>query len=229
MATPNDVVAVARSQVGYVESGGAGGNSGNITKYWAELAPSLQGQPWCAAFVSWTFKHAGAPLPPTPWNFGFTYVGAMVDSARQHGWVIPRPVPGAIVCFGSEHTEVCTSTADANGNFGTVGGNTSSGSGGSQVNGGGVYARTRNVNGSGIGPCTFVMPPVYTTQEDDLTPEQDQRLKNAEASSALAATHAANAEAAAARAEDAAVNTITEQRLTNIEDAVKRIAAKVGA
>lgn len=162
MATPDDVIGVARSQVGYVESGGPGGHSGNITKYWAELAPSLQGQPWCAGFVSWVFKHASAPLPAMPWAWGYSYVGALIQAAREHGWVIPRPKPGAIVCFGTHHTEVCTSEADANGNFGTVGGNTSSGSSGSQVNGGGVYARVRNVNGSGIGSCVFVWPPVYS-------------------------------------------------------------------
>lgn len=52
------VLAVARTQIGYVEKGGAGNDSGNITKYWAQTDKSLQGESWCADFVSWVYEHA---------------------------------------------------------------------------------------------------------------------------------------------------------------------------
>lgn len=52
------VLKVARSQIGYVEHGGAGNDSGNLTKYWRQTDPSLEGSSWCADFVSWCFEKA---------------------------------------------------------------------------------------------------------------------------------------------------------------------------
>src|SRR5207302_7544357 len=69
-------------EVGYVEGGGPDGHSGNITKFWQELDPGLQGQPWCARFVRWTDKHAGGPLLPVSNPY---YCPSLVTYARQHG------------------------------------------------------------------------------------------------------------------------------------------------
>ena len=40
MATREQVLQTAASQLGYTESGGKDGRSGNITKYWADLRPA---------------------------------------------------------------------------------------------------------------------------------------------------------------------------------------------
>ena len=54
MATANDILKIARSQIGYKESP----SGSNKTKYGKEYG--LNGQPWCAIFVWWCFKHANA-------------------------------------------------------------------------------------------------------------------------------------------------------------------------
>ena len=56
----NKLLNVAESELGYLEkasdqdldskTGNAG--SGNFTKYWRDLNPKMQGQPWCDGFVS---------------------------------------------------------------------------------------------------------------------------------------------------------------------------------
>ena len=62
----NKVLSIALAEVGYLEkknnsnlynkTGNAG--SKNYTKYWAEIKPSYQGQPWCACFVTWCLVQA---------------------------------------------------------------------------------------------------------------------------------------------------------------------------
>jgi hypothetical protein len=141
------VINLASAEVGYVESGGAGGNTGNITKYWAELQPGFQGQPWCAAFVSWVFIHAGFPLPPMGQWYGFSYVPAAHAHFKGIGRFYPQPLPGDVFVFENQsHTGIVVSGLDAAGNFRTVEGNTSPGNSGSQTNGGGVYARARHMS-----------------------------------------------------------------------------------
>lgn len=149
MATANDVVRVAESQVGYVEGGGADGRSGNITKFWAELDPGLQGQPWCACFVRWTDKHAGAPVLPISNPY---YCPSIVTYARQHGLWKPRGTAakaGDYVLFDfngsgvAEHIGRLRADWDGRSNALTVEGNTTSGTTGNQANGGGVYNRVR--------------------------------------------------------------------------------------
>jgi hypothetical protein len=61
--TAKDIIAVAGAEVGYLEkktkaslddkTANAGYN--NYTKYWRDIYPSFQGQPWCDAFVDWVF------------------------------------------------------------------------------------------------------------------------------------------------------------------------------
>ena len=60
MTTANQVIDVARAEVGYRE-GFSGGHWNNIQKYSGEVA-GLQwsnGQPWCDVFVCWVFTKAG--------------------------------------------------------------------------------------------------------------------------------------------------------------------------
>ena len=62
----NAVIGIAEEEIGYLEkrsnsqldSKTANAGSGNYTKYWRDIAPSYQAQPWCAGFVSWCFYKA---------------------------------------------------------------------------------------------------------------------------------------------------------------------------
>ena len=142
MTTAIDVINAARSQMGYVET------PHNITKFWTELDPGLQGNPWCAAFVSWVFRHAGAPLPAMGKPYGYCYTPAAVAYAKANGmWdESGRYAPGDIVSFGKgTHTGIIAS--DDGATMLVYEGNTSpDNSTGSQVNGGAVHLRHRPHN-----------------------------------------------------------------------------------
>jgi len=61
VAAYDTVIEIAKEEVGYLEkasnynldskTGNAG--SANYTKYWRDIQPSYQGEPWCACFVTW--------------------------------------------------------------------------------------------------------------------------------------------------------------------------------
>lgn len=148
MTTAANVIHTAASQIGYEESGGPSGHDGNITKYWAELDPGFQGASWCAAFVSWVFKHAGHPLPPIDHSWGYSYCPDAVTWARHHQlWDTSGHYhPGDIIFFDfsghgiAEHTGIVVS--DDGVNVHTIEGNTEP-AGGNQANGGGVYEKVR--------------------------------------------------------------------------------------
>lgn len=146
MTTAADVIARARMDLGYVEGGGADGRSGNLTKFWIERDPSLQGGSWCAVFVSDCFADAGAPLPRMDRGYGFMNCASARDYARAHG-ILDQDghyAPGDILLMGpggSQHTGIVIS--DDGTTIHTIEGNTSPDDRGSQTNGGGVYERRR--------------------------------------------------------------------------------------
>ena len=57
------VVSTAAKETGYLEKASnarldektANAGSANYTKYWRDVYPQYQGQPWCDCFVSWIF------------------------------------------------------------------------------------------------------------------------------------------------------------------------------
>ena len=138
MTSAADVLRVAASQNGYAETGS------NQTKYWAELEPGLQGNPWCAAYVSWVFKTAGLSLPAMGKSYGYCYVPAAIAYAKGRGlWdTSGRYSPGDIVSYGNgSHTGILA-TDDGN-RMAVWEGNTSADDNGSQTNGGSVHLRHR--------------------------------------------------------------------------------------
>lgn len=145
MTTAAAVIATALKYRGYVEGGGADGKSGNITRFWAETEPALQGSSWCADFVSCVFREAGHPLPPIDRPYGFINCGSAVNWGRAHAmWSASgKYSPGDVVIFGgNQHTGIVIS--DDGTTLVTIEGNTSpDGSTGSQTNGGGVYVKHR--------------------------------------------------------------------------------------
>ncbi len=90
MATAQDVLNLARSQLGVAENP-LGSNSG--TPYHAWYGPESQGWQWCAIFVDWVFHHVDPAL--VHW-LKSAYSGDYLAVGRRHGEEIPAPVPGAI-------------------------------------------------------------------------------------------------------------------------------------
>lgn len=136
--TVSRVLAIAASQIGYTE------RPSNRTKYWTDLKIN-QGQPWCGGFVTWVLWKAGYSLPK---------IRSMMGSNPYHVWSIKAaaikkkrwtstPKPGYLAIFTYSHVEIVEKVL-SDGRVQTIGGNTSSGSRGSQNNGGGVYRKPRS-------------------------------------------------------------------------------------
>ncbi len=90
MATAQDVLNLARSQLGVSENP-LGSNRG--TPYHAWFGAYSQGWQWCAIFVCWVFSHVD---PALIHGLHSAYSGDYLNSGRGHGEEITAPVPGAI-------------------------------------------------------------------------------------------------------------------------------------
>jgi hypothetical protein len=139
-------VEVALGEVGYQEG------AGNANKYGAWYG--MDGQPWCAIFCTWCAEQVGSKTFVK--GSRYAYCPYIEKDARNGatGLTIVQPhavMRGDIALFDwgndgvADHIEFVTSPPGSGTSFGTVGGNTSPGSSGSQSNGGGVYQRTRYV------------------------------------------------------------------------------------
>lgn len=161
-ATVESILDVARSQLGYVESGGPDGRSGNITRYWAALAPSYQGAPWCAAFQRWVNIKAGGPDLPIALPY---YCPAYVIYAKKHGlWdASGHYSPGDLVLFDWDGAGVADHIGRVEADDGkvitTIEGNAQSGVAADRAedpsNGGGVYRRQRPHGPSVMGVLAY--------------------------------------------------------------------------
>lgn len=143
------VILVAKNEIGYLEkksnsqldSKTANAGSNNHTKYWRDIKPSYQGQPWCACFVSWCFmkafglETARKLLKHWPYVYCPTMSGLFTLNAN--------PKVGDIVIFKHNGTFTHTGlvTAVVGDRFYTIEGNTS-GASGIIANGGGVCAKS---------------------------------------------------------------------------------------
>ena len=135
MATANEILAVARKEIGVKESP-AGSNQ---TKYGAWYG--LDGQPWCMMFIQWVFAHAGVPLPVKTAS-----CGAFMRAAQAHGrWVTSNYQPGDIVIYdfpvggATDHCGIVEQLAG--GGIMAIEGNTGSGN---DADGGQVQRRIRS-------------------------------------------------------------------------------------
>ena len=143
------VILIAKNEIGYLEKKSnsqlddktANAGSGNYTKYWRDIKPDYQGQPWCAAFVSWCFmkafglKTAKKLLKHWPYVYCPTLGALFTRNAN--------PKVGDIVIFYHNGTFTHTGlvTAVIGDRFYTIEGNTS-GASGIIANGGGVCAKS---------------------------------------------------------------------------------------
>lgn len=138
MTIPADVLAIAVRQLGYKES--PPGSNRNKFGVWY----GMDGQPWCAMFVSYCFYQAGLALPATI-SKGFAYCPYGVQWFKQRGKFDMLPQPGDVVFFDwagdgiSDHVGI-VELVNSNSTVTTIEGNTSAGN---NSNGGEVQRRVR--------------------------------------------------------------------------------------
>ena len=93
-----DVLNKAKSQNGTVESP----PNSNKTPYGLWYAPSLNGQKWCAMFVSWVFHHAGHSLGHIQSKNGIHHCQSAHNYYKEKGRLTANPEPGDIVIYDWE-------------------------------------------------------------------------------------------------------------------------------
>jgi hypothetical protein len=140
-------LAKARGELGVVESGD------NRTEYGAWYG--MDGQPWCAMFVTWCDQLSGAPSRSFARGSRYAYVPYIVNDARLgvNGLAVTSsPKPGDVVCFDwawdgeHDHVGIVAEAPNGAGDFVAIEGNTSPSD---NSNGGQVMERVRNRNGQG--------------------------------------------------------------------------------
>lgn len=145
----NKLILIAKNEIGYLEkknnsqldSKTANAGSSNYTKYWRDIKPSYQGQPWCAAFVSWCFMKAFGQEKAEKLlkHWPYVYCPTLGNLFARNA----NPKIGDIVIFYHNGTFTHTGlvTAVIGDRFYTIEGNTSVASG-IIANGGGVCAKS---------------------------------------------------------------------------------------
>lgn len=140
MATANDVLRIARAEIGYKESP----SGSNKTKYGKEYG--MNGVAWCAEFVWWVFKHANA----SKLFFGggkCAYCPTIADYYIARKQTVSKSMGkgGDIVLFGFGHTNSqhigIIEKKNPDGTYTCIEGNTSVGN---NCNGGMVMRRVRS-------------------------------------------------------------------------------------
>ena len=145
----SSVLSVARREIGYSrwDDPQAGTKYGRwFAQKTGEPYYGESGVPYCAMFVSWVFDQAGATCAGLPG----AYCPTMLSAASSRVVAIRSAQPGDIVYFDWGNDRVPDHVGIIEQNNGsyitTIEGNTSSGSSGSQGNGGVVARRTRSWN-----------------------------------------------------------------------------------
>lgn len=166
----NAVINIALAEVGYLEKATnanlddktANAGSNNYTKYWRDIYPAYQGQPWCACFVTWVFVIAfgKAMAQKLLKHYPYVYCPTMADLFTLNA----NPKVGDIVIF--KHNGVFTHTGIvikvSGDQFWTVEGNTS-GESTIIANGGAVCKKT--YFNSNLPGTKFITPDYSKVQE----------------------------------------------------------------
>lgn len=164
------ILAIAETETGYLEKKSnaqlddktANAGSANYTKYWRDLKSAWQGQPWCAAWVSWCARQAGIGEDIIPTFFdcdaGITWYKTrkLFNAAPKRGSIIFFGVPG-----DAQHVGIVAGVEGSR--VYTIEGNTSGGS--TMIsNGGGVVAKSYAL---GYGKILGYGHPQYIIKGDD--------------------------------------------------------------
>ena len=150
------LIKIATDEIGYLEKKSAkdldsktkNAGTGNYTKYWRDLKPSYQGEPWCQAFVNWCFykayglTNAKKLLCMSPFDY---YTPTCAEAFQDAGKWYSAPRVGDVVYFKNavriHHVGLVVSvTSDT---ITTIEGNTSPQDKSETVvaNGGGVWSK----------------------------------------------------------------------------------------
>lgn len=159
----NKVISIANAEVGYLEKNSkanlnnktADAGNGNYTKYWADLEPSYQGQPWCNCFVNWIFVsaygvNAAKNLLCTTGGWSY-YTPASAQNFKNKNQWYSKPQKGDIIYFKNSkriHHVGFVYAVDSTKVY-TIEGNTSAGSA-VIANGGGVAKKSYLLSNSSI-------------------------------------------------------------------------------
>ena len=175
MSAIDKLIQIANAEVGYLEKSSnsqldsktANAGTANYTKYWRDIKPEYQGQPWCACFVTWCFVNAFGKNNAQKLlkHYPYVYCPTMANLFTLNA----NPKVGDIVIFKHNgtftHTGIVTSV---NGDyFTTIEGNTN---GGSTIiaNGGGVCRKSYyNSNLPGTKFCTPDYSIVLSADKDE--------------------------------------------------------------
>jgi hypothetical protein len=119
-------LAFAQQEIGQAEQPPGSNDSPRIAEYRTATAGSGIG-PWCAYFVSWAARNAGAPLGEAGQGFGS--VSAVASWAQRTGRWNPAasgqpPQAGDLIVWGGQHIGIVESV-DADGKVHTIEGNSS--------------------------------------------------------------------------------------------------------
>jgi hypothetical protein len=119
-------LALAQQEVGQAEQPPGSNDSPRIAEYRTATAGAGIG-PWCAYFVSWAAKNAGAPLGEAGQGFGS--VAAVASWAQRTGRWNPAasgqpPQAGDLIVWGGQHIGIVESV-DPDGTIHTIEGNSS--------------------------------------------------------------------------------------------------------
>lgn len=148
MANANDILKVAAGEIGYNRYNDPLEGT-KYGRFYAELTNSpyfgTNGVPYCAMFVSWVFDQCRQSMAGLPTASCAVIRNANRGTSREISKTNAQP--GDIVLFdwggdgAPDHVGIVEKNCGSY--IQTIEGNTSSGSSGSQSNGGGVYRRTR--------------------------------------------------------------------------------------
>ena len=141
MGTANELLTIARKQLGVCESPPGSNNVRyNTWFYGREVRDTPDTKyPWCMVFVQWCFDQAERRLPYTTAS-----CSALLNWYRQNRpeCIVTVPRPGDIIIYNFGHTGIVESAGGST--ITAIEGNTSAGEAGSQSNGGGVFRRKRS-------------------------------------------------------------------------------------
>ena len=187
LKTANDEIGyLEKKSNAYLDNKTANAGENNYTKYWRDLKPEWQGEPWCDAFVSWCFlKTFGADMAQKLLCGGLYsyYTPASANYFKAHKQWYTTPRSGDVVYFqvggNIGHTGIVEDYK--NGYVITIEGNTSGASGVIQ-NGGGVCRKTYKYGSSYI---SGYGRPNYGMVVEDLNEEQTRKIVREEIEAAL--------------------------------------------
>lgn len=186
MATVTELLDLARSQIGTLETTGMhnGVLVGNIVKY---KKNPYDGNPWCGSFTDWCFRNVSMVEPSS------VYTPNGAAAYKRAGRWYTTPQIGDVAYFDFPDNKYRIQHIGIVESFGpnsvtTIDGNTSSGASGSQDDGGGVFRRTRSRSVVvGYGRPSYAVSVVPKPVENTVDPDHSYYLEGPIVSSVMAA------------------------------------------